>query len=136
MTTPSESADDRLFVNRAVESAIQIGVLLLLARDGVIDQLEGLFFIVSLAGFVYYTVRLARREVKAEEAEALKHEVERKAHIKGASGTWRKNLGLLGIGVIGLTVGADFMVRGAVVTRDGKLVGPAGHGQYLHRPLD
>ncbi len=31
MTTPSESVDDRLFVNRAVESAIQIGVLLLLA---------------------------------------------------------------------------------------------------------
>ncbi|MFP6759551.1 MAG: hypothetical protein VCC99_15255, partial [Alphaproteobacteria bacterium] len=28
------------------------------------------------------------------------------------------------------------MVRGVVVTRDGKLVGPAGHGQYLHRPLD
>lgn len=91
------------------------GVLLLLARDGVMDQLEGLFFIVSLAGFVYYTVRLARREVKAEEAEALRHEVERKAHTKGASGTWRKNLGLLGIGMIGLAIGADFMVRGAVV---------------------
>ncbi len=28
------------------------------------------------------------------------------------------------------------MVRGTVVTRDGKLVGPAGHGQYLRRPLD
>jgi cation:H+ antiporter len=42
---------------------------LLLARDGALDRLEGGFFVVALALFIAYTVRLARRDLTAAEAQ-------------------------------------------------------------------
>ena len=47
-------------------------VFVLLARDGVIDRLEGGFFVVSLGLFTAYVVSIAREEVTAEEAAELR----------------------------------------------------------------
>ena len=51
-------------------------ICLLLSRDGVLDRVEGAFFVVSLVLFIAYTVRLARRDIGAVEARALAAHVE------------------------------------------------------------
>ena len=59
--------------------------LLLLARDGQLDRLEGVFFIVGLALFTAYVVRISRTEVRGEEAADLAETVDRKSSPRG----WR-----------------------------------------------
>jgi cation:H+ antiporter len=86
---------------------------LLLARDGLVDRLEGGFFAVSLALFTTYVVRLARTQVRAEEARALEREVDAlsaKGRMRGAV----VDLGLVAIGLAVLVVGARVLVGGAV----------------------
>jgi cation:H+ antiporter len=86
---------------------------LLLARDGLVDRLEGGFFAVSLALFTTYVVRLARTQVRAEEARALEREVD----ALSAQGRMRGavvDLGLVAIGLAVLVVGARVLVGGAV----------------------
>lgn len=88
-------------------------VALLLARDGHIDRLEGTFFVVSLAFFIVYVVRLARTEVRHAEEEELAREVEartRLRHIRGAV----LNVSLVVIGIVLLVAGARILVHGAV----------------------
>jgi cation:H+ antiporter len=86
---------------------------LLLARDGLVDRLEGGFFTVSLAFFTTYVVRLARTQVRAEEARALEREVDAlsaRGRMRGAV----VDLGLVAIGLAVLVVGARVLVGGAV----------------------
>ncbi len=85
----------------------------LLARDGVIDRLEGGFFALALVLFVVYVVRIARREASpAETAEfaALT------ATALGGSGAraWMTSLAALLAGVALLVLGSSSLVRGAV----------------------
>lgn len=86
---------------------------LLVARDLVVDRLEGGVFLVALALFTVYVVRLARREVAGEEREELREEVEgltlptrgRRYAVAAAA--------VLG-GVVLLVVGGRLLVDGAV----------------------
>ena len=86
---------------------------LLIARDLVVDRLEGGVFLVALALFTVYVVRLARREVAGEEREELREEVEgltlptrgRQYAVAAAA--------VLG-GVVLLVVGGRLLVDGAV----------------------
>ncbi len=87
--------------------------LLLLARDGVVDRLEGAFFVVGLALFTVYAVRLGRTEVVGEEAKDIAREV---ASLEAPS-AWRTLGGALLLvagGVALLVVGGEVLVRGAV----------------------
>lgn len=88
-------------------------LLLLLARDGTLDLLEGLFFTVGLVLFTAYVVRIGRTEVRGEEADDLRETVERKSSPQG----WRTISGALLLvagGVALLVGGGDLLVRGAV----------------------
>jgi cation:H+ antiporter len=91
---------------------------LLVARDGAIDRLEGGFFVTTLALFVAYSVRLARREVTGAEARRLAEHAE--ARDIGAptpdGGQSRPALLLLILvgGLAALVVGGRLLVDGAV----------------------
>jgi cation:H+ antiporter len=90
-------------------------VALLLARDGVVDRVEGIFFLLSLALFMTFVVRLTRVEVGVDEAEWLGREARRTAHLaNGAVRAWGGSAGLVVGGLVALVVGADLAVRGAV----------------------
>ena len=90
-------------------------IMLLLSRDGLVDRLEGAFFLVSLVAFIVYMVRIARVDVLAGERAQLEREV---AGVVGkrdesASPPWVKSILLVLVGIVGLALGADLMVRGA-----------------------
>jgi cation:H+ antiporter len=89
-------------------------LVLLFGRDGRIDRLEGLFFLVSLILFLIYIGQLARREVVEDEAIALEREVRRAAHFGNAGSAVWLNVGLLLVGAAALLWGADLVIRGAV----------------------
>src|SRR5688572_25637457 len=48
----------------------------LLSRDGIVDRVEGAFFVVSLGLFIAYTVYVARRAIGASESRELADQVE------------------------------------------------------------
>jgi len=87
--------------------------LLLLARDGHLDRLEGGFFVVALAAFTSYAVMIGRTAVSGEEAADLAQEVHRRAP-KADVRTIGFAIALVAGGVALLVVGGDFLVRGAV----------------------
>jgi len=87
--------------------------LLLLARDGVLDRLEGGFFVAAMAAFTWYAVIIGREAVTGEEAADLADSVTQRApraHLR----TLGAAFGLVGIGIVGLVAGGDLLVRGAV----------------------
>jgi cation:H+ antiporter len=87
--------------------------LLLLARDGVVDRLEGGFFLVGLLLFTAYAVRIGRTEVAGEEAKDLAREVagmEAHGRLQSVGGA----LLLIGAGIGLLVAGGEVLVRGAV----------------------
>lgn len=86
---------------------------LLLARDLVVDRLEGGFFLVSLVLFTVYVVRLARREVVGEERVELQAEVEERALAPRPRRLTMSVLAIAG-GVALLVVGGRLLVDGAV----------------------
>jgi cation:H+ antiporter len=89
--------------------------VLLLARDGLVDRLEGAFLVIGLAMFIAYTVYLARSGVALSEAAALERDVKRAGHLKlGPGRAWGVNLGLVALGLVALAAGADLAVAGAV----------------------
>jgi cation:H+ antiporter len=88
-------------------------ILLLLARDGTIDRLEGGFFVVSLALFTWYAVVISRNQIGPEESAELAGEVQRRGS-SGALKTIGGSVGLLAGGVILLVVGGEMLVRGAI----------------------
>jgi cation:H+ antiporter len=91
-------------------------VVLLLARDGLVDRLEGIFLVVGVGLFVSYTVYLARRGVPSSTEEmSLDREVKRAAQLKaGAGRAWGVNIGLILLGFVALAAGANLAVAGAV----------------------
>jgi cation:H+ antiporter len=88
-------------------------ILLLLARDGTIDRLEGGFFVVSLALFMWYAVIIGRDAINADESAELAGEVQRRAPA-GWLRTIGGSIALLVAGVVLLVVGGELLVRGAV----------------------
>lgn len=87
--------------------------LLLLARDGRLDRLEGGFFVVALALFTAYAVVISRVAVSGEEAADLKDEVARKAGADSPR-TVLSAIGLIVAGIALLVLGGESLVRGAV----------------------
>lgn len=87
--------------------------LLLLARDGRLDRLEGGFFVVALALFTAYAVMIGRVAVSGEEAADLREEVSRRAGRDGLR-TMLGALGLIAAGIGLLVLGGEALVRGAV----------------------
>ncbi len=90
-------------------------LVLLLARDGRVDRLEGGFLIIGLGMFIAYTVYLARRGLSPTEATSLERDVKRAAHLKhGAGRAWGGNIALVLFGLAALAGGAHLAVAGAV----------------------
>ena len=89
---------------------------LLVMRDGVIDRIEGAVFVLALALFTAYMIRLARHEVSGEERRAFEAAA-RDRSIRPpdtARGARLHALGLVGIGMVLLVVGGRWLVDGAV----------------------
>lgn len=84
--------------------------LLLLARDGQLDRLEGAFFVVGLALFTWYVVQIGR-QVGGEEASDLDSEVARRAE---KTHSIAMAFVLVAAGVVLLVSGGELLVRGAV----------------------
>ncbi|MDH3495813.1 MAG: calcium/sodium antiporter [Gemmatimonadota bacterium] len=90
-------------------------VVLLLARDGVVDRLEGVFLVVALVSFVAYVVRLARQATAPDDTRELAERLERTvARAGGRARAWRISAVMVALGIVGLGAGAEMMVRGAV----------------------
>ena len=86
---------------------------LLLIRDGVLDRLEGMFFVIALVIFTAFVVRIARNDLQEEEAADLLEEV----HVKTFAGRLQRigpSLGLLAVGVVLLVGGGNILLKGAV----------------------
>jgi len=87
--------------------------LLLLARDGRLDRLEGAFFLIGVALFTAYVVRIGRTEVHGEEAADLAAEVSAREVTDGTALVGKAML-LVAAGVGMLVVGGEVLLRGAV----------------------
>jgi cation:H+ antiporter len=90
-------------------------LVLVLARDGIVDRLEGGFLVIGLSLFIASMAYVARRGVPTTETAALERDVKRTAHTKeGAGWAWGRNLGLVGLGIVALVGGAHLAVAGGV----------------------
>lgn len=101
-------------------------VCLLVSLDGSIGRGEGAAFVLVLALFIAYAVRVARREVAGVEASELAAEVEARdidvAHVTTAAppAAAKRNpavlvpLVVLAVGIAALVAGGRFLVDGAV----------------------
>lgn len=87
--------------------------LMLLARDGRLDRLEGGFFVVALAMFMAYAVMIGRVAISGEEEEDLTQEVARLSAPKGLRSI-AAAVGLIVAGIALLVLGGEALVRGAV----------------------
>jgi cation:H+ antiporter len=87
--------------------------LVLLARDGRLDRLEGAFFLIGVALFTAYVVRIGRTEVHGEEAADLAAEVSAREVTNGTALVGKAML-LVAAGVGMLVVGGEVLLRGAV----------------------
>ena len=87
--------------------------LLILARDGRIDRLEGAFFLVAMVLFTAYVVRIGRNEVHGDEAADLTEEV-RALEITSVPPQLGKALLLIAGGIGMLVVGGEVLLRGAI----------------------
>lgn len=87
--------------------------LLLLARDGRLDRLEGGFFAVALALFTSYAVMIGRSAVTGEEASDLAEEVARRERESKPRAIAAAVLLIAG-GIALLVLGGELLVRGAV----------------------
>jgi cation:H+ antiporter len=89
------------------------GAAVVFMRDASIDRFEGLFFLFAFILFTAYSVRLARREVSAQEKAAFETEIEQLAppRIKRRMGPL---IAFIVLGLAMLVVGGDLLVRGAV----------------------
>ena len=92
---------------------IALFVCLLLARDGLIDRLEAGFFLVALAWFTIYMVRVARREVSPRDQQELTDSVAARS-LWSARGRWVAEVGWVIAGGALLFAGGRGLVWGAV----------------------
>lgn len=81
----------------------------LMALDGQLGFVNGLVLFLSLIGFLLYCIATARQSVMLAEDNVVRQVV-----AEGV-GHRRRNLFLVLVGIVGLGVGAELMVRGAVM---------------------
>jgi cation:H+ antiporter len=87
--------------------------VVLFARDGLIDRLEGGFMLVSFGLFTAFMVRLARREVAEHERREFATEAARRT-IRASEATLGLALAAVVIGLVLLVLGGSALVSGAV----------------------
>lgn len=93
-------------------------IALLLCRDGSLDRLESLFFLLSVVGFTAYSFWVARRQITSSERKKIAKilpddavALERRSTVALVSG--------IAFALAGLGFGAQLLIRGAVdVARD------------------
>jgi len=88
-------------------------LLLLLARDGTLDRLEGGFFVIAIGLFTVYAVIIGREAVGLEEQADLSQQVSALTVPSGGRQIGVA-LGLLAIGIVLLLTGGELLVRGAI----------------------
>ncbi len=88
-------------------------LLLLLARDGMIDRLEGGFFVIAVALFTVYAVIIGREAVGLEEKKDLQEQVSDLTLANGARSVGIA-VGLVAVGIVVLLAGGEILVRGAI----------------------
>ncbi len=100
-----------LAVNKSIlrkEIPIMLGVsvlLVLISIDGELSQYDGILLLAGLGVFGYYTLKDAMKQ-RLENKEELQHD---------ANNVYLKSVGLIGIGVVLLYVGAILTVDNAVI---------------------
>lgn len=82
-------------------------------RDGLLDRIEAGFFLFALAGFVSYSVRLARREATALEREEYGEAIEARA-LRGGAREVARSVAAVALGCGLLVVGGRLLVDGSV----------------------
>jgi cation:H+ antiporter len=89
------------------------GLVLVLARDGLLDRVEGGLMVAGFAGFAAYMVAVARREVAADERSRVEAMVRMRA---GRAGEAALAISLAGVvlGGLLLVLGGSALVSGAV----------------------
>ncbi|MBI3993893.1 MAG: calcium/sodium antiporter [Candidatus Lambdaproteobacteria bacterium] len=85
----------------------------LLARDGVVDRLEGGFFLVALTIFMTYTVWIGRRQAAPVEQAEFASEMAQLGAARGKR-AWLYNSGQVGLGVALLVGGSTALVHGCI----------------------
>lgn len=88
-------------------------IALLLSRDGLLDRLEGGFFLASMVAFTAYAVWVARQELTAGERRMAGGSVPERAGPLSRKPAWKVVLGILAA-LLGLVLGAQALVSGAV----------------------
>lgn len=82
----------------------------ILCRDGLLDRVEGIFFLAALVAFLAYLVKIARTDAPAEEVQELSEWTEgRRPEGKG----WALQAGLVLGGVVLLGLGSTALIEGA-----------------------
>jgi cation:H+ antiporter len=87
--------------------------VVLFARDGMIDRLEGGFMLTSFGLFTAFMVRLARREVANREREEFATEAEQRT-IRPSEAALALAIGAVVVGLLLLVLGGSALVSGAV----------------------
>jgi len=88
-------------------------IVLLLSRDGVLDRLEGAFFLGSMVAFVAYAVWVARKEITPAERSTVGEVIPEGAERLSGKPTWALASGLA-VAIVGLVLAAHALVTGAV----------------------
>ena len=88
-------------------------VVLLFARDGMIDRLEGGFMLMSFGLFTAFMVRLARREVANRERQEFATEAEQRT-IRPPEAAIGLAIAAVVVGLLLLVLGGSALVSGAV----------------------
>jgi len=92
---------------------IASAVLLVVARDGLVDRLEAGTFLAALIAFIAYSVWIARQEVQEAEAKEYRDEVAVRT-LRPSGKELLKAAGALVLGLLMLVIGGRFLVDGSV----------------------
>jgi cation:H+ antiporter len=97
---------------------VVLALCLFMARDALISRPEGSLLVLGLVFFLALTVMRTRR-AGAHDHSARDDEV-KAIHPEGGSRAraWSFGLGFIGIGIVGLWAGAEFMVTGATTVAE------------------
>jgi cation:H+ antiporter len=82
-----------------------------LMLDGVISRLDGVILLVGFVAFIAFVLRAAASEPPEVAAEYLKFETTRRGAVVGSG--WR-DVALVGLGLVGLVIGAQLLVMSSV----------------------
>lgn len=89
---------------------IASGGTLMLMQDARLGRAEGVLLVMALAAFVAYSIRIARRDVKGQVAEAFEGEIADR--VLGRESRWKAAASLT-IGFVLLLIGGRMLVLGA-----------------------